>query len=245
MDDDLTLERRKPGLRESEQEHERLTLTMSASRLFRRGSRPSWLLRQDQTAVKVPFLGDSNAAPRPTARALVFDLTTLGLLAGIVGVVHAWGMGRYPRFTDDEGIYVSQAWAVSELHALAPHTYWYDHPPLGWILLAGWAKLVPTFGASLYSIAAARTFILAVLIASACLLYLVAVRLALRRVFAAFAVLLFGLSPLPLPPARHAGDWFSRARRARRAGPPRAKAPGSQRTRRSARPGRSSRPLRR
>jgi hypothetical protein len=198
MDDDLTLERRKPGLRESEQEHERLTLTMSASRLFRRGSRASWLLRLDQTAENVPFLGDSTAAPRPTARALVFDLTTLGLLAGIVGVVHAWGMGRYPRFTDDEGIYVSQAWAVSKLHALAPYTYWYDHPPLGWILLAGWAKLVPTFGASLYSIAAARTFILAVLIASACLLYLVAVRLALRRVFAAFAVLLFGLSPLAL-----------------------------------------------
>jgi Dolichyl-phosphate-mannose-protein mannosyltransferase len=198
MDDDLTVERRKPGLRESEQEHERLTLTMSASRLFRRGSRPNWLLRLDQTAEKVPFLGDSTAAPRPTARALVFDLTTLGLLAGIVGVVHAWGMGRYPRFTDDEGIYVSQAWAVSKLHALGPYTYWYDHPPLGWILLAGWAKLVPTFGASLYSIAAARTFILAVLIASACLLYLVAVRLALRRVFAAFAVLLFGLSPLAL-----------------------------------------------
>lgn len=198
MDDDLTLERRKPGLRESEQEHERLTLTMSASRLFRRGSRPSWLLRLDQTTEKVPFLGDSTAAPRPTARALVFDLTTIGLLAGIVGVVHAWGMGRYPRFTDDEGIYVSQAWAVSKLHALAPYTYWYDHPPLGWILLAGWAKLVPTFGASLYSIAAARTFILAVLITSVCLLYLVAVRLALRRVFAAFAVLLFGLSPLAL-----------------------------------------------
>src|SRR4029453_19672090 len=99
MDDDLTLERRKPGLRESEQEHEPLPLTMSASRLFRRGSRPSWLLRQDQTAVKVPFLGDSNAAPRPTARALVFDLTTLGLLAGIVGGAHSGGVGGSPAFT--------------------------------------------------------------------------------------------------------------------------------------------------
>jgi hypothetical protein len=175
-------------------------LTGGASRLFRRGSRdrPSWLLRLDQAAENVPFLGDSAAAPRSTARTLVLDLTIVGLLAGIVGVVHAWGMGRYPRFTDDEGIYVSQAWAVSKLHALAPYTYWYDHPPLGWILLAGWSKLIPTFGASLYSIAAARTFILAVLITSACLLYLIAIRLALRRVFAAFAVLLFGLSPLAL-----------------------------------------------
>ena len=105
-------------------------------------------------------------------------------------------MGRYPRFYEDEGIYVSQAWAVDNLHELAPYAYWYDHPPLGWILLAVWAKLVPTFGASLYSIAAARTFILAILITSAGLLYLVARRLGLRRVFAAFAVLLFGLSPL-------------------------------------------------
>jgi hypothetical protein len=131
MDDDLTLERRKPGLRESEQE--RVALTRSASRLFRRGSRqrPSWLLRLDQAAEKVPFLGDSAATPRPRTRALVLDLSIVGLLAGIVGVVHAWGMGRYPRFTDDEGIYVSQAWAVGKLHALAPYTYWYDHPPLG------------------------------------------------------------------------------------------------------------------
>jgi hypothetical protein len=105
-------------------------------------------------------------------------------------------MGHYPAFFDDEGAYVSQAWAVDKLHALAPYTYWYDHPPLGWILLAGWAKLVPTFGASLYSIAAARTFMLAVLITSACLLYVVARRLGLRRVFTAFAVLLFSLSPL-------------------------------------------------
>jgi 4-amino-4-deoxy-L-arabinose transferase-like glycosyltransferase len=131
-------------------------------------------------------------------RAHVLDLAIMGLLGGIVGVVHAWGMGRYPAFFDDEGTYVSQAWAVDKLHALAPYTYWYDHPPLGWILLAGWAKLVPTFGASLYSVAAARTFILAVLITSACLLYLVARRLGLRRAFAAFAVLLFALSPLAL-----------------------------------------------
>lgn len=126
-------------------------------------------------------------------RARSLDLAIVGVLAGLVGVVHAWGSGRFPAFSDDEGIYVSQAWAVEKLHALAPYTYRYDHPPLGWILLAGWARLVPTFGASLYSIAEARRFILAVVITSACLLYVIARRLALRRVFAAFAVLLFGL----------------------------------------------------
>jgi hypothetical protein len=131
-------------------------------------------------------------------RSRALDLLTMAGLAGVVGTVHAWGMGRSPAFFDDEGTYVSQAWAVDKAHVLAPYTYWYDHPPLGWVLLAGWAKLQATFGPTEYAVAAARSFILAVLVASACLLYLVARRLGLRRAFAAAAVLLFTLSPLAL-----------------------------------------------
>ncbi len=33
------------------------------------------------------------------------------------------------------------------VHALAPYTYWYDHPPLGWIMLAGWTDIIPAFTA--------------------------------------------------------------------------------------------------
>jgi 4-amino-4-deoxy-L-arabinose transferase-like glycosyltransferase len=125
-------------------------------------------------------------------------LWVAGTVVAILGTVHAWGMGRYPAFFDDEGTYVSQAYAVNELGALAPYTYWYDHPPLGWILLAGWDRLVPTFGTETLAVAAGRQFILAVFIGSACLVYLVARRLGMRRSFAAFATLLFGLSPLAL-----------------------------------------------
>ena len=39
-------------------------------------------------------------------------------------------------FFDDEGTYASQAWSVTHLRALAPYTYWYDHPPLGWLVLS-------------------------------------------------------------------------------------------------------------
>ena len=124
------------------------------------------------------------------------DLCIVGALSLVLGIVHAWGMGRYPAFFDDEGTYVSQAWSVDAFQELSPYTYWYDHPPLGWILLAGWTRVVPTFGADLYSVAAARTFMALIFVLSACLLYVVARRLGVRRPFAALAVLLFGLSPL-------------------------------------------------
>ena len=129
-------------------------------------------------------------------RAHRLDLCIVGALSLVLGTVHAWGMGRYPAFFDDEGTYVSQAWSVNAFQELSPYTYWYDHPPLGWILLAGWARVVPTFGSDLYSIATARTFMVLIFVLSACLLYVVARRLGVRRPFAALAVLLFGLSPL-------------------------------------------------
>ena len=159
-----------------------------------------------QPALPAPVVRGRPSHARPAAwvraaqrvRAWGLDGALVVTLTSIVGVVHAWGMGRSPAFFDDEGAYVSQAYAVDKLHALAPYTYWYDHPPLGWILLAGWAKVVPTFGASSFSIAAARTFILALLILSTALLYGIARRLGIRPMLAAFATLLFGLSPLAL-----------------------------------------------
>jgi 4-amino-4-deoxy-L-arabinose transferase-like glycosyltransferase len=126
------------------------------------------------------------------------DLAVVASLEAVIGTAHAWGMTRWPAFFDDEGTYVSQAWAVDKLHTLAPYTYWYDHPPLGWILLGGWAKLVPMFGSSQYAIASARSFALALLLMSTALLYVLGRRLALRRPFAVLAVVLFGLSPLAI-----------------------------------------------
>jgi hypothetical protein len=126
------------------------------------------------------------------------ELIALTVVAIPVVAAHAWGMGRYPAFFDDEGTYVSQAYAVDKLHALAPYTYWYDHPPFGWILLGAWSKLFPVFAPHTYSIAAARGFMLFVTAVSTVLLYCVARRLGIRPVLSGFAVLLFGLSPLAI-----------------------------------------------
>jgi len=119
----------------------------------------------------------------------------LGLLA-VVAVVHATGMTRAPQRVDDEGTYVAQAWAVQHWGTLGHYTYWYDHPPLGWLLLAAWTTLTGAFGRAATAVAAGREFMLVLQLVSVALLYGLARRLGLRRVAAAGAVLLFGLSPL-------------------------------------------------
>ena len=48
------------------------------------------------------------------------DLVVLAAVVTPVAIAHAWGMTRYPAFFDDEGTYVSQAYAVDKLHTLAP-----------------------------------------------------------------------------------------------------------------------------
>ena len=112
-------------------------------------------------------------------------------------VVHAWGMQRFPAFFDDEGAYVSQAYAVDKLHALAPYTYWYDHPPLGWILLGGLGEadvpVQPVFVRRLRAPGRSSFFSSP---SSAVLLYGIARRLSLSPGTSALAVGLFGLSPL-------------------------------------------------
>lgn len=139
-------------------------------------------------------------APRILAWARLNRRDLVGLAAAVVplSIVHAWGMAQFPAFFDDEGAYVSQAFAVDNLHALTPYTYWYDHPPLGWILLGAWAKIFPVFSSTSYAIGAARTFVLCTFVVSAGLLYGVARRMSLGPGLSAIAVALFGLSPLAL-----------------------------------------------
>ena len=57
-------------------------------------------------------------------------------LVGVAAVAHAWNMFEFPYYESDEGTYLAQAWSVFHLGQLAPYTYWYDHPPLGWLVIA-------------------------------------------------------------------------------------------------------------
>jgi 4-amino-4-deoxy-L-arabinose transferase-like glycosyltransferase len=115
------------------------------------------------------------------------------LIANLVGLL--WNIGDYPAPFDDEGTYVSQAWAVIERGELSHYTYWYDHPPVGWLLLVPWLWITGAFEAG-SPLLQARVFMALVAVGSAFLVYLLARRLGLRRPFALLALALFGFSPL-------------------------------------------------
>jgi hypothetical protein len=122
-------------------------------------------------------------------------IVTALLLA--VGLVHAIGYDRFPaRTTDDEGTYVSQAWAVLEWRTLAHYTYWYDHPPFGWITMAAYMWIMDAFQRLPTAVTAGGEVMIWAKVISAAMMYLLARRLGFHRLAAAGAVLLFGLCPL-------------------------------------------------
>ncbi|HEU4400012.1 MAG TPA: glycosyltransferase family 39 protein [Actinomycetota bacterium] len=142
------------------------------------------------------------AGRRPTLAERAWEhrtsLVVLLVLLALVAVVHATGMSHAPQRNDDEGTYVAQAWAVQHWRTLGHYTYWYDHPPLGWLLIAAWTAATGAFGRAASAVAAGRELMLVLQLASAALLFVLARRLGLRRTAAAGGVLLFALSPLAL-----------------------------------------------
>lgn len=132
------------------------------------------------------------------------DTLIAGIIAVLAAVSRIWNIAGYPRWFTDEGVYVSQAWAVQYEHVLAPYTYWYDHPPGGWIQMALWSVLT---GAQhrhkADSVLAGREYMVVMAVATAVLMYVLARRLGFRRPFAAAASLLWILSPLALTFSRY------------------------------------------
>lgn len=114
----------------------------------------------------------------------------------LAGVVQAVNMQGIPQRFDDEGTYVAQAYAVSELGALTHYTYFYDHPPLGWMQMSAWFELTGALSRYGAAVMAGREFMLVTTLVSAVLLFLLARRLGFSRPAAAGAVALFALSPL-------------------------------------------------
>lgn len=114
----------------------------------------------------------------------------------VLGFIHADGMFRFPARFDDEGTYMSQAWAVAERFDLSNYTYWYDHPPLGWIGLAAYAFLTGAFGRASFGVAAGREAMFLLHLVGIAGMYYLARRLGIRRLLAVGAVALYGLSPL-------------------------------------------------
>ncbi|MCM9081478.1 phospholipid carrier-dependent glycosyltransferase [Streptomyces sp. NBC_00160] len=124
------------------------------------------------------------------------DLLLCGALLLVIVLVQGWNITNFPTLSDDEGTYLAQAWAVQQGDGLAHYTYWYDHPPLGWIQVAALTYLPSLFVPDWMTVAPMRFSMLAVSAASSVLLYVLARRLWLPRWAAGLAMALFGLSPL-------------------------------------------------
>lgn len=118
------------------------------------------------------------------------------LLLVISGILLGYNMFHFPYFENDEGTYMSQAWAIINLKELTPYTYWYDHAPLGWILIALWVKLTGGFYAFGFSVNSGRVLMLILHLFSTLLVYLISKRTTKNITFSIISALLFAASPL-------------------------------------------------
>lgn len=124
-----------------------------------------------------------------------FTFTTF-VIAGLT-LVHAINVFHNPAPTDEEGTYVSQAWALLHLDKLAPYTYWYDHPPFGWMTIAFLRLITRPFGLSgPDAVATDRELFVGLFVIALIGIVGVCRRLDFSWVSITFTLVVFGLSPL-------------------------------------------------
>ncbi|MEU7107983.1 glycosyltransferase family 39 protein [Streptomyces sp. NPDC046215] len=124
------------------------------------------------------------------------DLLLCGLLLVAILLVQGWNTTGYPNLSDDEGTYLAQAWAVQQGKGLAHYTYWYDHPPVGWVQIAALTWLPSLVAPETLTVAPMRCAMLVVTAVSSVLVYALGRRLGLQHWAAGLGMALFGLSPL-------------------------------------------------
>ncbi|MBK4347017.1 ArnT family glycosyltransferase [Lacisediminihabitans changchengi] len=140
----------------------------------------------------------SRASVRIKLAALRHRLTLLWLSPTLVlaGIATFLNFGGSPQRIDDEGTYTAQAYAVSHFGELAHYTYWYDHPPLGWLQIAGYTQLTGAFARYSTAVLAGREAVIVFSLISVVLLWVLARRVGLTRAAAAAAGVIFAVSPL-------------------------------------------------
>ncbi len=125
------------------------------------------------------------------------SIPMLGILLILTATLRLINLTGSPGRFDDEGTYMAQAYAVAEWGELAHYTYWYDHPPAGWLQLALWTAISgPDFGGN--AVAAGRYLMVIVAVITAALLWALARRIEMSRWASAAAVAVFALSPLAI-----------------------------------------------
>jgi 4-amino-4-deoxy-L-arabinose transferase-like glycosyltransferase len=150
--------------------------------------------KTEEFPVVPPPLGVRPSRGRRLARAIPALVALL-----VVGVLYLGNLNGFPRYiNDDEGTYVAQAWAVLNEHYMASYTYWYDHPPLGWLQIAAVIEPLAWLTGAWTLLGAGRAFMGIVAIITALLMYKLARNLGLPRLVASAGPLIWALSPLTL-----------------------------------------------
>jgi len=116
----------------------------------------------------------------------------------VSGFTHAYGMWSYPEFDLDEGAILSQAWAIVHLGKLDPYTYWYDHPPLGWIFLSPFTWLFAKIGVGSSAPEGGRVVLLGINLLAVFFLFQIMHRVTRSKAAALAVALLMAVSPLAL-----------------------------------------------
>lgn len=149
------------------------------------------------------------AAPRPlTSRPALrhfshhlLRVLPLMLVLTLVATLYGVNLHGYPEFrSDDEGTYFAQAWSVATQGAMAHYTYWYDHPPVGWIQMALLLEpLQLLWGGEVIPVeTAGRGMMTLIAIVSAALIYKIARNVGLPKSVALVAPLVWALCPVTI-----------------------------------------------
>ncbi len=125
---------------------------------------------------------------------LKFLIITLS--ACLVIFLRCYNLFVYPFYGEDEGTYLSQAWAVTELNKLAPYTYWYDHSPFGWIFLGGIIKAIGGYNSFGNGINTGRFAILLCNLITCLIVYLIISKITKNYIYSILSVLFFTVLPL-------------------------------------------------
>lgn len=112
------------------------------------------------------------------------------------GIAFGLNAFNFPYYENDEGTYMSQAWAIFNQGKLAPYTYWYDHAPLGWMQMGLWSVLTGGFFSFGFGINSGRAFVIVLHIINILLVYTITKALTQSKVFAFIAGVMFAYSPL-------------------------------------------------
>lgn len=176
------------------------------NRALRAPSRPApwkWVRRRLRIArienlVTLPVNNVHEQAAAATGRLHAWVGTvTVGLVMAAAVVARAINLFNFPRYELDEGTYVSSAWAILN-DQITAYPYGYGHPPLGWIQIAAWTRLIGGFFVFGNALNTGRVLMVLYAAGSTLLVYLIAAHLSRRRAVGVLAMVIFAFSPLSL-----------------------------------------------